>query len=86
MQPLALRYRPAQDGSDVAPFVGDATLMGHLLRVLRAGTLQVELRFLPALHPDDATERRALANQALRHVDRALQAMRRPPPNDERYQ
>jgi 1-acyl-sn-glycerol-3-phosphate acyltransferase len=86
VQPVALRYTPARDGTPIAPFVDDDALLPHLLRILRAGELQVELQFLPALFPEERAERRALALVSQRHVERALQARCRRPGPGERYQ
>lgn len=86
VQPVALRYGPDRDGQVVAPFLGDDALVSHLLRILRSGGLQAELRFLAALYPDPDTARRPLADQARERVERALHAMCRRSATGERYQ
>ena len=86
VQPVVLRYAPAREGTPIAPFIDDDALLPHLLRILRAGQLQVELQFLPALFPGECAERRALALASQGRVERALQARCRRPPTGERYQ
>jgi lyso-ornithine lipid O-acyltransferase len=86
VQPVALAYGPGDDGTAVAPFIGDMTLVGHIWRVLLCTGLDVEVRFGAALVPDDATTRDALAAQAHRAVERSVQMMRSRATNGERYQ
>jgi 1-acyl-sn-glycerol-3-phosphate acyltransferase len=86
VQPVVLRYAPTRDGRNIAPFIGEDELLAHLLRILRSGSLQVEVVFLPALLPDEATGRGALSAQARRHVERALHAMCGRPETGDRYQ
>ncbi len=65
IQPVAIAYRRAADGQrdTVAPFIGDDTLLAHLLRVIRHPGLTVEIRFLPPLPSVEETSRRALAER-----------------------
>lgn len=75
VQPIALRYGTAVDGSCVAPFVGDDDLMGHLWRLLREPSLDVELIFCAPLYVESA-DRSALAEAAHAAVSAALDARR----------
>jgi 1-acyl-sn-glycerol-3-phosphate acyltransferase len=65
IQPVAIAYRRAADGQldTVAPFIGDDTLLAHLLRVIRHPGLMVEIRFLPPLPSGEEASRRALAER-----------------------
>ncbi|MDE2148222.1 MAG: 1-acyl-sn-glycerol-3-phosphate acyltransferase [Gammaproteobacteria bacterium] len=72
VQPVALRYGPAADGSRIAPFVGDDTLVSHLWRLLREPELEVELIFCAPLATAGA-ERAALAETARAAVAAAVE-------------
>jgi 1-acyl-sn-glycerol-3-phosphate acyltransferase len=64
IQPVALAYRSQAGGmlDAVAPFIGDDTLLAHLLRVIRHPGLTAEVRFLPPLTiGEDNNSRRLLA-------------------------
>jgi 1-acyl-sn-glycerol-3-phosphate acyltransferase len=65
IQPVALAYR--RDGGatpdTVAPFIGDDTLLAHLLRVIRHPGLVAEIRFLPPVPHTEAAPRRILAER-----------------------
>ena len=61
VQPMALRYGRAADGTNIAPFVGEATLTSHLWRLLREPCLDVELVYCPALQAEPGGDRSALA-------------------------
>lgn len=67
VQPVALRY-----SAGPAPFIGDTSLFAHVLRVLGAGELFVEVSYGPALVGDQATCRDGVAAQAQRWIARAL--------------
>lgn len=86
VQPLALRYGPGPDGSPIAAFVGDDSLLPHVLRILRSGGLQVDMQVLPTLQADGATGRGALSSRAHQLVEQAVQAMGLRPAPGERYQ
>ena len=95
VQPIALRYSSGPDGTPVAPFVGDMTLVGHLLAVLACRELHVEVSFMPAHVADEATTRDGIASQARRSIERVVrrgvlepgsQATRSPAISGERYQ
>lgn len=73
VQPVTLQYGLSEDGENVAPFVGDDSLAGHLLRLLRSPTLEVRVLFGPPLRP--TVSRDELAREAECFVRAAL-----PPP------
>jgi 1-acyl-sn-glycerol-3-phosphate acyltransferase len=60
VQPVAIRYGLGPEPDTVAPFVGDDTLVSHLLRVLRHPSMQVSVSFLPPIQ-SHGMSRRALA-------------------------
>ena len=61
LQPVAIRYGSNAAPDSVAPFVGDDTLLAHLLRVLRHPGIKVQVKFMS---PIDTTglDRRAMAD------------------------
>ncbi len=63
VQPLALRYELTERGEALAPFVGDDDLVSHILRLLRADGLSVQLCYCAPLEPL-ALDRDALAQLA----------------------
>jgi 1-acyl-sn-glycerol-3-phosphate acyltransferase len=71
VQAVALRYGRTDDGSAIAPFVGDDDLVSHLLRLLRNRGLDVELSFAPPLDPAGQS-REQLAEAARASVVTAL--------------
>ena len=64
VQPLALRYGPAADGQQLAPFIGDDDLVSHILRLLRAPGLDAELHYGEPLLPGQGEDRQQLARRA----------------------
>ncbi|MHA7833108.1 MAG: lysophospholipid acyltransferase family protein [Algiphilus sp.] len=70
VQPLALRYGRAPDGTAVAPFIGDDDFFPHLLRTLTTPTLSVEATLLPAVACEGG--RAAMSRQARQAVLTAL--------------
>ena len=75
VQPIAIRYGRASNGEHIAPFIGDTTLAGHILRLLREPALRAEI-FYCAPIPSRGLDRNTLAeaarasiNQALRNAD-----------------
>lgn len=70
VQPVALRFSEAGRRSRTAPFVGDEAFLPHLLRVLAAAPLRVDVAF-GAPFPAAEADRRELA----RAVERAVAAM-----------
>ncbi|WP_296805715.1 lysophospholipid acyltransferase family protein [Thiocapsa sp.] len=86
IQPVALAYRCDADEmpDPVAPFVGDDTLLAHLLRVIRHPGLTAEIHFLPPMALDqDNIARRLLAERTRGAIVEALgmrpDAVPRPP-------
>ncbi len=61
LQPVAIRYGSNARPDPVAPFVGNDTLVAHLLRVLRHPGMGVEVTFLAPVDTS-ARDRRALAD------------------------
>jgi lyso-ornithine lipid O-acyltransferase len=93
IQPVALAYRGDADEmpDPVAPFIGDDTLLAHLLRVIRHPGLTAEVHFLPPMAiGEDNNTRRLLAERARGAIVEALgmhpNAVPRPPtrPNPAR--
>ena len=71
VQPVAIRYGHAANGERIAPFIGDDTLAGHILRLLREPALQAELIYCAPI-PSDGLERNELAQRAQQAIARAL--------------
>jgi len=64
IQPVAIRYLPTPDGRpSPAPYIDDAVLLTHALRVLGEPRLDVEVSFLPPIAVADQ-DRRSLADAA----------------------
>ena len=64
VQPVALRYGPAPDGRDIAPFIGDDDLVSHIVRLLKAPGLSAELHYCTPVFPQQEEDRHALAQRA----------------------
>jgi len=45
VQPIALRYSITDNGENIAPFIGDDDLVHHILRLLKAPSLEVEVTY-----------------------------------------
>jgi len=71
VQPVTIQYGLSDEGENLAPFIGDDSLAGHVLRLLRAPGLQVRLLYGPPLHP--TVSRDELAREAECFVRGALQ-------------
>lgn len=81
VQPVALRYGPAPDGRELAPFIGDDTLVDHIVRLLRAPGLSAELHYCPPIRLGPHEDRHALARraeEAIRHCLAPEPPCRRP--------
>ena len=64
VQPVAIRYLPTPDGrSSPAPYIDNAVLFHHALRVLAEPRLDVEVTFLPSIDVE-GQDRRSLADDA----------------------
>jgi 1-acyl-sn-glycerol-3-phosphate acyltransferase len=61
VQPVALRYGRAENGENIAAFIGDDTLSANLLRLLRERELRVEVNYCPVIQPSQDHDRAALA-------------------------
>ena len=69
VQPIAIRYGRAQDGRDIAPFIGDDDLVSHIWRLLQEPGLTAEVTYCEPLL---GSERDALAQAARAAVCTAL--------------
>jgi 1-acyl-sn-glycerol-3-phosphate acyltransferase len=74
VQPVALAYRRAgaTTPDPIAPFLGDDTLVAHLLRLIRHDDLVAEIRFLEPLSPLAGETRRELARRTRARITAAL--------------
>jgi len=77
VQPLALRYGNAGDGSNIAPFIGDDDLVHHLLRVLKEPSLTAELTYCDPIDPA-GMDRAQLAQATQAAVSRIVAPSRVP--------
>ncbi len=71
VQPVTIQYGLARDGENIAPFIGDDSLAGHILRLLRCPALRVRVLYGPPLRP--TVSRDELAREAECFVRAALQ-------------
>lgn len=71
VQPVAVSYPRPEAGAPVAPFIGDDDFFSHLLRVLAAEEIVVELSFAPAFQ-GHGRHRSELTEAAWRAVSVAL--------------
>lgn len=71
VQPVAVSYPRPDGGEPVAPFIGDDDFFSHLLRVLAAEEIVVELSFAPAFE-GHGRHRSELTEAAWRAVSAAL--------------
>lgn len=78
VQPVTLQYGLAPDGRAIAPFIGDDSLLEHVLRLLRAESLEVRVCYGPPIHPDGSRD--DLAHEAEAFVRGALQPLSGPWP------
>lgn len=72
VQPVALRYHPSRDGRHLAPFIGDDDLFSHILRLLGARGIVVDVHYLPVHTGTQGETRDELAARAQRAVREAL--------------
>ncbi len=70
VQPVALRYGVDRTGRDIAPFIGDDTLLAHIFRVLGSPGFAVELKYGDAQQPHCPVE--LLAWRSEQEVRRCL--------------
>jgi len=62
VQPVALRYSPAANGTKTAPFVGDDDLVSNIYRLLKNGPITAEIIYCPVISPE-GFDRAALAHE-----------------------
>lgn len=74
VQPVTLQYGLSLDGRNLAPYIGEDTLVPHILRMLAAPGLAVRVIYGPPVSPEDRS-REELAAEAEGFVRAAL-----PPP------
>jgi 1-acyl-sn-glycerol-3-phosphate acyltransferase len=74
VQPVTIQYGFAADGANIAPFIGNDSLAGHIVRLLRCPKLEVRVMYGPPLHPH--ASRDELAREAESLVRAALQPPR----------
>lgn len=63
VQPIALRFSPAADGTVTAPYIGDDVLLDNIFRLLRHGSITAELIYCEAIDPA-GHDRASLAHAA----------------------
>jgi len=71
VQPVAIRYGRAADGSNIAPFIGDDDLFSHILRLLKEPELLAEVIYCSPVHPQQSL-RDPLAEHARQSIVDAL--------------
>lgn len=76
VQPVTIQYGLSDDGDNIAPFVGDDSLAGHLLRLLRNPGLEARIVYGPPLRP--TVSRDELASEAESFVRAAMLPPRLP--------
>jgi len=76
VQPVTIQYGLSEDGDNIAPFVGDDFLAGHILRLLRNPGLEARVVYGPPLRP--TVSRDELAREAECFVRAALQPAPKP--------
>lgn len=72
VQPVALRYGQTEKGEDIAPFIGDDTLVAHIARMLRSPGLTAELVYCAPLHPEHYSDRQTMAQDAEEAIRRVV--------------
>lgn len=71
VQPIALRFSPAADGTITAPYIGDDVLLDNIIRLLRHGGLTAELIYCDAIDPA-GHDRASLAHAAHTAICQAI--------------
>jgi lyso-ornithine lipid O-acyltransferase len=71
VQPVTLQYNLSPDGERIAPFIGDDSLVNHVLRLLQVRELEVQVRYGPPIQPIGTRD--ALALEAEEQVRGSLQ-------------
>jgi lyso-ornithine lipid O-acyltransferase len=52
VQPIALRFSKAADGTATAPYIGDDVLVDNIVRLLRHGSITAELTYCSPIDPE----------------------------------
>jgi 1-acyl-sn-glycerol-3-phosphate acyltransferase len=72
VQPMSIQYRENGILSNTAPFVGDDEFVEHMIRVLHAGKITVELTILDAISPEtienDEVNKKTLSDLARQRI------------------
>lgn len=63
VQPIALRFSTAADGTVTAPYIGDDVLLDNIIRLLKHGPITAELTYCPPIDPE-GHDRASLAHAA----------------------
>ena len=63
VQPIALRFSTAADGTATAPYVGDDVLLDNIIRLLKHGAITAELSYCTPIDPE-GHDRASLAHAA----------------------
>jgi 1-acyl-sn-glycerol-3-phosphate acyltransferase len=74
IQPVTIQYGLSEDGDSIAPFIGDDSLIAHIVRLLRNPGLHVRVSYGPPVRP--TVGRDDLAREAESFVRASVQ----PPP------
>lgn len=85
VQPVALRYGAAADGTKTAPFVGDDDMVSNIYRLLKHGPITAEIIYCPVIDPA-GHDRSALAHEAHTAICAAIApaSSRKPTPSKPR--
>lgn len=71
VQPIALRFSPAADGTVTAPYIGDDVLLDNIIRLLKHGTITAELIYCDPIDPE-GHDRASLAHAAHTAICQAI--------------
>ncbi|WP_022977844.1 lysophospholipid acyltransferase family protein [Nevskia ramosa] len=63
VQPIALRFSRAADGTATAPYIGDDVLLDNIIRLLKHGAITAEIIYCAAIDPE-GHDRASLAHAA----------------------
>lgn len=75
VKPIRIAYLDEEGRpSSIAPFIGDDALVPHLIRVMRAGKLKVDVHFLASISPFELT-RKQLAQKAHDAISESLETV-----------
>jgi len=71
VQPIALRFSPAADGTVTAPYIGDDVLLDNIIRLLKHGAITAELIYCEPIDPN-GHDRASLAHAAHTAICQAI--------------